>query len=461
MNIQLDLSKTIMNNNWNSNNPINLIVCCSGGADSMALLDMAYHYIQDKQYQNNLKDWDNQHDQSNITLSVFHVKHGMSVNQNAWAELVQRYGSSLGLDVYVANVNLERNKLTETEARAKRYTALDEYIQILDKRLSSNPQDTTKCHQDLKDTKYTQDTKCTKCAKHTQFIVLTGHHKDDRLENFLISIFKNRVHNFDLVNHVAYGNHSSGRVCFQKPLLGYAKEELIHYCQSKNIQYVTDESNLISDNLRNIFRNQVFPFIEKLKNPKQYLTSLESFFDSYKVFHDFYILSVQDVKNKMMQQVKELDDGVRYSCSLDLIRERTGCIGFPSNDNLNCSTYLSDTQGDLKTQDYRNELNINQSKLDNGLFCDDINQDVLEVQNEHGNVRDGKQFYEFIGYLVLLFVNSSAYFDNLNKTKNNRFNQKDLVKKLPVLIKNESRYIVNDKVIVWIKNGNLFIKVKC
>ena len=398
MNIQLYLSKTIMNNNWNNSNPIHFIVCCSGGADSMALLDMAYHYIRNQQEQS---------DKSNTTLSVFHVKHGMSANQNDWAELVQRYGSSLGLDVYIANVNPEQIKLTETEARAKRYAALDEYIQILDKKLSSN---TTKC---------------------TQFIVLTGHHKDDRLENFLISIFKNRVHNFDLVNH------SSGRVCFQKPLLGYAKEELIHYCQSKNIEYVTDESNLISDNLRNIFRNQVFPFIKKLKNPKQYLTSLESFFDSYKVFHDFYILSVQDVKNKMMQKVKKLDDGLRYLCSLDLIRERTGCVDFPSDtDCLNRS--LDQDRCNLKNE---------QDCQDNGLF-------VSEVPN------DNKQFYEFIGYLVLLFVNSSAHFDNPNKTKNNRFNQKDLVKKLPVLIKNESRYIVNDKVIVWIKNGNLFIKVK-
>ena len=430
MNIQLDLSKTIMNNN-----PIHLIVCCSGGADSMALLDMAYHYIQDQQEQS---------DKSNITLSVFHVKHGMSVNQNDWAELVQRYGSSLGLDVYVANVNQEQNKLTETEARTKRYAALDEYIQILDKQLSSNTQD-------LKDTKYTkcpQDMEYTKCAKHpkdTQFIVLTGHHKDDRLENFLISIFKNRVHNFDLVNHVAYGNHSSGRVCFQKPLLGYAKEELIHYCQSKNIQYVTDESNLISDNLRNIFRNQVFPFIEKLKNPKQYLTSLESFFDSYKLFHDFYILSVQDVKNKMIQQVKKLDDGVRYSCSLDLIREITGCVSFPSN--TDCLNRSASNNVNVLDQD---RCNLN-NEQDKSLFGSDVHQDIVEVPN------DNKQFYEFIGYLVLLFVNVS----NPNKTKNNRFNQKDLVKKLPVLIKNESRYIVNDKVIVWIKNGNLFIKVKC
>ena len=426
MNIKLDLSQTIMNNN-----PIHLIVCCSGGADSMALLDMAYHYIRNQQEQS---------DKSNTTLSVFHVKHGMSANQNDWAELVQRYGLSLGLDVYVANVNPEQNKLTETEARTKRYAALDEYIQILDKQLSSN----TKC---------------------TQFIVLTGHHKDDRLENFLISIFKNRVHNFDLVNHVV--NHSSGRVCFQKPLLGYAKKELIHYCQSKNIEYVSDESNLISDNLRNIFRNQVFPFIEKLKNPKQYLTSLESFFDSYKVFHDFYILSVQDVKNKMMQQVKKLDDGLRYSCSLDLIWERTGCVDFPSDtDCLNRSVshgidVLDRDRYNLKNeQNCQNELKI-KSKLDNGLFGDDINQDDLEFQNDHRKARDNKQFYEFIGYLVLLFVNGSTHFDNPNKTKNNRFNQKDLVKKLPVLIKNESRYIVNDKVIVWIKNGNLFIKVKC
>ena len=400
-----------MNNNWNNSNPIHFIVCCSGGADSMALLDMAYHYIRNQQEQS---------DKSNTTLSVFHVKHGMSANQNDWAELVQRYGLSLGLDVYVANVNPEQNKLTETEARAKRYAALDEYIQILDKKLSSN---TTKC---------------------TQFIVLTGHHKDDRLENFLISIFKNRVHNFDLVNHLAYGNHSSRRVCFQKPLLGYAKEELIHYCQSKNIEYVTDESNLISDNLRNIFRNQVFPFIEKLKNPKQYLTSLESFFDSYKVFHDFYILSVQDVKNKMMQKVKKLNDGLRYSCSLDLIRERTGCVDFPSD--TDCLNRSASNGFDVLDQD-RCNLKNEQDCQDNGLF-------VSEVPN------DNKQFYEFIGYLVLLFVNSSAHFDNPNKTKNNRFNQKDLVKKLSVLIKNESRYIVNDKVIVWIKNGNLFIKVK-
>lgn len=418
MNIQLDLSKTIMNNN-----PIHLIVCCSGGADSMALLDMAYHYICNQQEQN---------DKSNITLSVFHVKHGMSVNQNNWAELVKQYSSSLGLDVYIANVNPEQNKLTETEARAKRYAALDEYIQILDKKLSSNPQDP-------QDMEYT---------KGTQFIVLTGHHKDDRLENFLISIFKNRVHNFDLVNHVAYGNHSSRRVCFQKPLLGYEKEELIHYCQSKNIEYVTDESNLISDNLRNIFRNQVFPFIEKLKNPKQYLTSLESFFDSYKLFHDFYILSVQDVKNKMMQQVKKLDDGVRYSCSLDLIRERTGCVNFPSD--TDCLNRSASNGVDVLDRDRCNLCNLN-NEQDKSLFGSDVHQDIVEVPN------DNKQFYEFIGYLVLLFVNVS----NPNKTKNNRFNQKDLVKKLPVLIKNESRYIVNDKVIVWIKNGNLFIKVKC
>lgn len=411
MNIQLYLSKTIMNNNWNNSHPIHLIVCCSGGADSMALLNMAYHYVRDQQDQSN---------ESHITLSVFHVKHGMSENQNDWAELVQRYGSSLGLDVYIANVNPEQNKLTETEARAKRYAALDEYIQILDKKLSSN---TTKC---------------------TQFIVLTGHHKDDRLENFLISIFKNRVHNFDLVNHLAYGNHSSRRVCFQKPLLGYAKEELIHYCQSKNIEYVTDESNLISDNLRNIFRNQVFPFIEKLKNPKQYLTSLESFFDSYKVFHDFYILSVQNIKNKMMQQVKELDDGLRYSCSLDLIRERTGCVSFPSN--TDCLNRSASNNVDVLDQD---RCNLN-NEQDKSLFGSDVHQDIVEVPN------DNKQFYEFIGYLVLLFVNGS----NPNKIKNNRFNQKDLVKKLPILIKNESRYIVNDKVIIWIKNGNLFIKVK-
>lgn len=446
MNIQLDLSKSIK---VCKNNPIHIIVCCSGGVDSMALLDMAYHYIHDQQAHKERHERTDLLDKSNIQLSVFHVKHGMSEYQNDWSELVERYSKSLGLDVYITDVNPDRSKLTETDARKRRYAALDEYIQILDKQLSSNPQDVL----------HTQGTQGT---KGTQFIVLTGHHKNDRLENFLISIFKNRVHNFDLVNHVAYGNHSNGRVFFQKPFLdiGVTKEDLIHYCQSKNIEYVEDESNVISDNLRNIFRNQLFPFIEKLKNPKQYFTSLESFFDSYKVFHDFYILSVKDLKNKMM--VKKLDDGMRYSCSLDLIRGKTGCSSLINKKDFNEVTIVNEvnTIQDLKGGDFS----------DYESYLDLDNQSDFKCLDDNNQLKDNQQFYEFIGYLVLLFVNGDSNNNPVEVTYNNavnevnavkyKFNQKDFVKKLPVLIKNESRYIVNEKVSVWIKNGNLFIKVK-
>ena len=228
-----------------------IIVCCSGGADSMALLYMCRQFALD----------------NNCSISAFHTKHGLSANQHDWANFVQLECEKLSIPIHIVEVNPEYKPLSETEARRLRYSALNQYIAMIDNK---------------------------------NVVVVTGHHKNDRMENYLISVFKNRTHNFDLVNH------QQGNVSFQKPLLGYSKNELIQYCQIHNIGFVHDESNDVSDNLRNIIRNQLFKYIDKLKHKAQYMVSLERFFYNYKTFNEFYMASVRQFISKM--QVKAILD---------------------------------------------------------------------------------------------------------------------------------------------------------
>lgn len=416
----------------NSKNKHHIIVCCSGGADSMALLMMCYQYVNrlttpqrrnSNSHSVGIKDnyllnseLPNQQQHRSITMSAFHVKHGLSPNQHDWANLVQSKCNSLNIPLHIVEVNPSQRPLSETEARKLRYEALDEYIanQVLD-------------------------------SKDVDVIVVTGHHKNDRLENYLISIFKNRTHNFDLINHVKNGSGNIA-VSYQKPLLNMTKNELVDYCHQHQLDFVHDESNDVSDNLRNIIRNQLFKYMDKLKHKAQYMISLERFFDNYKTFNEFYIASVRQFISTM--QVKQIE------CSV---------AGTRANDVLDKDNSDSDTQ--LASSSYAMQLQL---QLRYSCSMDELR-----------NASHGK-YVEFAAHLVQMLYNdyclnvssknNTSDFDKPSGTSGthgldslkcaNRFNFYHFIQFFPKLEYNNKQYKVDDFLFVWIKDGKLFIKIQ-
>ena len=416
-------AKAIMITLSNSKNKHHIIVCCSGGADSMALLMMCCQYVNELRLRrvsadhlrmrstrqrrsshcigikyNHLLNSELPNQNDSITISAFHVKHGLSSNEHDWANLVQSKCDSLSIPLHIVEVNSHQRPLSETEARKLRYEALDEYI--TSKSLDGN----------------------------TDVIVVTGHHKNDRFENYLISIFKNRTHNFDLINHVKNSSSNSvfNTVChtisYQKPLLNMTKNELIDYCHQHQLDFVHDESNDVSDNLRNIIRNQLFKYMDKLKHKAQYMISLERFFDNYKTFNEFYMASVRQFISTM--QVKKI------GCKANNVVDNTDMVG--------------------------SQLPL-QLRLRYSCSMDELKQ-----------VSHGK-YVEFVAHLVQILYNdycsnlSSKNITNPNENSLkcvNRFNFQHFIQSFPKLECNNKQYKVDDFLCVWIKDGMLFIKIQ-
>ena len=422
----------------NSKNKHHIIVCCSGGADSMALLMMCYQYV------NQFKMNDNKNEDAHlsnsellgchqfITMSAFHVKHGLSPNQHDWANLVQSKCDSLNIPLHIAEVNPNQRSLSETEARKLRYEALDEYIanEVLDG----------------------------KDANAVDVIVVTGHHKNDRLENYLISLFKNRTHNFDLINQVKNSGLHNVAVSYQKPLLNMTKDELVDYCHQHQSDFVHDESNDVSDNLRNIIRNQLFKYMDKLKHKAQYMISLERFFDNYKTFNEFYIASVRQFISTM--QVKQIGCSEAGAAKLARANDVLDNDGVIENEDGTASP-VSTSLIALQSPQLANFVQLRlATQLRYSCSMDELKQ------ASHG------KYVEFAAHLVQILYNnyclnvsSKNAANNLNPDEYllkcvNRFNFHHFIQFFPKLECNNKQYKVDDFLCVWIKDSRLFIKIK-
>lgn len=95
------------------------------------------------------------------------------------------------------------------------------------------------------------------CKKHNLDVVLVAHHKDDLIETYLMQVNKKLgVDTYGL----AKSNNLYG-VNVYRPLLKYTKKQLIKYCETNNIKYGIDESNLENHYQRNIYRHN---YVDKL-----------------------------------------------------------------------------------------------------------------------------------------------------------------------------------------------------
>lgn len=190
-----------------------VIVALSGGADSVALLD-ALNSIQEKY---------------NLTLYAVHVNHGLrgeesQRDENFCKSLCEKYGVKLFVRHENVSELAKKYKISEELCgRNVRYSAFEE----LSEQLSAK--------------------------------VATAHTASDNAETLLFNITRGA---------------SLGGVCAIPPIRGYIIRPLIEctrvqieqYCSEKNLDFVTDSTNLTDDYTRNKIRHNVIPALKEI-NP--------------------------------------------------------------------------------------------------------------------------------------------------------------------------------------------------
>lgn len=193
-----------------------IVVACSGGADSLALVDALWLLREQQQYQ----------------LGICHVEHGLRGEEAlADADFVAEFCRQRQLDCEIVHVEAkvlaESNKLSlEDAARKLRYAAL---FKSLDNRQAD--------------------------------FLVTAHHRDDQAETLLL--------------HLMRGSGSDGlsgmrvrQKCLVRPLLALSRQELEQYCRLRGLIYCNDSSNDDLYFTRNKVRHVLLPLLEREFNPR-------------------------------------------------------------------------------------------------------------------------------------------------------------------------------------------------
>jgi len=192
--------------------PSSIAIACSGGLDSMVLLHLA-------------SNWCREH---GVTLSAFHVHHGLSPHADAWLGHVESAARALGAGFEARRVNVDkRGSGTEAAARKLRYRALGEM-----------------------------------CGQHGATLLLTAHHLDDQAETVLLQLLRGSgpagLSGMDAANSAPelLGNPE---LVMARPLLPLSRTALEAHARDNALSWVEDESNLDPRYARNALRHRVMP----------------------------------------------------------------------------------------------------------------------------------------------------------------------------------------------------------
>lgn len=182
-----------------------LLVACSGGADSIALLCA----LMDVK----------------LKPVVLHVNYGLRGGESDGDEaFVRSFCKKNHLEILVVScpksLLIGEGKNLQNEARNFRRKIFEKWTQLSE-----------------------------------SHFVLLGHHSDDQVETFFLNYYRGSG---------LWGLSSMESIENQivRPFLNLYKEDLLHYLHSKNQLFRQDSSNLKNDYLRNLFRNKLIPHLE-------------------------------------------------------------------------------------------------------------------------------------------------------------------------------------------------------
>ncbi len=181
-----------------------IILGCSGGPDSMCLLNVLY--------------------KMNFRIVCAHVNHNIRLESAKECEFVKNYCEEIGIVFEELELppNLNQN---ESFYRKKRY---DFYKSLAD--------------------------------KYKTPYIATAHHGDDLIETILMRISRGS----HLKGYSGFSKtYKEKNYVFIKPLIFYSKEEIETYNKKNSIPYVVDGSNEQDTYTRNRYRHNVLPFLKK------------------------------------------------------------------------------------------------------------------------------------------------------------------------------------------------------
>ena len=185
-----------------------IVVGCSTGPDSMALLDLLIK-LRDKY---------------DLTLIVAHVNHNVRRESIKEAEFIKNY-------CYLNNISFESMVIEEygddnfhNEARNIRYNFFDSVVK-----------------------------------KYEANYLMTAHHGDDLIETILMRIVRgSNLNGYSGFKKVV--DMDSYKIV--RPLISYTKDELLQYDIDNHVPYFIDKSNEKDKYTRNRYRKYVLPFLK-------------------------------------------------------------------------------------------------------------------------------------------------------------------------------------------------------
>ena len=191
-----------------------VIIACSGGPDSMCLLNLLIKLKINK----------------NLELIVAHVNHKLRSASDDEAKMVEEYAKKNNVTFELQELDYQNAKFSEDDAHRKRY----KFFKSLIKKYKAN-------------------------------YLVTAHHGDDLVETILMRIARgSNLNGYIGIKRITQNED----YITLRPLLSTTKEEIIKYNESENIPYVIDESNDSLKYTRNRYRKNVLPF---LKNEDEYI----------------------------------------------------------------------------------------------------------------------------------------------------------------------------------------------
>jgi len=210
-----------------------IVVACSGGSDSMALLHLLV----------------NNFDSKNVICA--HVNHKVRKQSDCEYNYLEGYCKENNIVFEGLEIGTKIKKNFESEARKIRYTFFETVL-----------------------------------SQYQAKYIITAHHADDLVETILMRLTRGS-------NLSGYAGIKKEDGKFLRPFIIISKKEILKYVRDNNIKYYEDYTNKLNCHTRNKYRNKIIPFLKKENNNlhHKYLKFSEELQD-----YDFFVNKYIDDK---------------------------------------------------------------------------------------------------------------------------------------------------------------------